>query len=134
MRRHIGEIMKRNRMRKFLGFGLLILFLLFLRVEEGKSQPAVPAGQVDFFMGVDFNYRDITYDKLYEFLINLTPGVKWNMGKQWQVAAQALIPVYNDYGERYKRIRLSMATLSKELYFKERYFLKVSGGMVRWLK
>ena len=73
MRRHIGEIMKRNRMRKFLEFGLLILFLLFLRVEEGKSQPA---GQVDFFMGVDFNYRDITYDKLYEFLINLTPGVK----------------------------------------------------------
>ena len=129
MRRHIGEIMKRNRMRKFLEFGLLILFLLFLRVEEGKSQPAGPAGQVDFFMGVDFNYRDITYDKLYEFLINLTPGVKWNMGKQWQVAAQALIPVYNDYGERYKRIRLSMVTLSKELYFKERYFLKVSGGL-----
>ena len=51
------------------------------------------------------------------------------MGKQWQVAAQALIPVYNDYGERYKRIRLNMALLSKEFYFKERYFLKVSGGL-----
>ena len=114
--------------------GLILLICLCVRVEAVLSQPTVPAGQVDFFMGVDFNYRDITYDKLYEFLINLTLGVKWNMGKQWQVAAQALIPVYNDYGERYKRIRLSMATLSKELYFKERYFLKVSGGMVRWLK
>lgn len=80
-------------------------------------------------MGVDFNYRDITQEKVYEVLINLTPGVKWNLGKQWQVAAQALIPVYNDYGERYKRIRLNMALLSKEFYFKERYFLKVSGGL-----
>lgn len=80
-------------------------------------------------MGVDFNYRDITQEKVYEVLINLTPGVKWNLGKQWQVAAQALVPVYNDYGDRYKRIRLNMALLSKELYFKERYFLKVSGGL-----
>lgn len=121
-------------MRKLRGFWLLLLLPLFLRIEGAKSQPTVPAGQVDFFMGVDFNYRDISYDKLYEFLINLTPGVKWNMGKQWQLAAQALIPVYNDYGERYKRIRLNMALLSKELYLKERYFLKVSGGMARWLK
>lgn len=80
-------------------------------------------------MGVDFNYRDITQEKVYQLLINLTPGVKWNMGKQWQLAAQTLIPVYNDYGDRYKRIRLNMALLSKELYFKERYFLKVSGGL-----
>ena len=117
-------------MRRF----YLFIFVLLFKVFCVHSQPTVPTGQVDFFMGVDFNYRDISYDKLYEVLINLTPGVKWNMGKQWQVAAQALIPVYNDYGDRYKRIRLNMALLSKELYFKERYFLKLSGGMVRWSK
>ena len=108
---------------------LLFLILFLFRTVPGQCQPTVPAKQVDFFMGVDFNYRDITYDKLYEFLINLTPGVKWNLGRQWQVAAQALIPVYNDYGEHFKRIRLNMALISKELYFKERYFLKLSGGL-----
>lgn len=46
------------------------------------AQPAIPAGQVDLFMGVDFNYRDLFHNgRVYDFLINLTPGVKWNMGK-----------------------------------------------------
>lgn len=108
---------------------IVVVAILSVGVGPMKGQPLAPEGSVDLFMGVDFNYRDISYDKLYEFLINLTPGVKWHMGRQWQVAAQALIPVYNDYGERYKRIRLNMALLSKELYFKERYFLKVSGGL-----
>lgn len=107
-------------MRKF---GLLLFICLCLRTEV----VTIPAGQVDLFMGVDFNYRDITQEKVYQLLINLTP--EWNMGKQWQLAAQALIHVYNEYGDRYKRIRLNMALLSKELYFKERYFLKVSGGL-----
>ena len=31
----------------------------------------------DFFMGADFNYRNIHYNnRLYDLLINLTPGVK----------------------------------------------------------
>ena len=74
--------------------GLLLFICLCLRTEVGFSQPTVPAGQVDFFMGVDLNYRDLTHNKVYEVLINLTPGVKWNMGKQWQVAAQSPNPVF----------------------------------------
>ncbi len=35
------------------------------------------------------------------------------MGKGWQAAAQALVPVYNDYGDRYKKVRLNMAVLSE---------------------
>lgn len=103
--------------------------VLLLWGSPAKGQPLVPEGSVDLFMGVDLNYRDLLHNKVYEVLVNLTPGVKWHVGRQWQVAAQALIPVYNDYGDRYKRIRLNMALLSKEFYFKERYFLKVSGGL-----
>lgn len=79
-------------------------------------------------MGVDFNYRDIFWQRLYDLLVNLTPGVKWNMGKGWQVSARALVPVYNDYGDRYKKIRLDLAVLSKEMYFRDRLFVKASGG------
>lgn len=84
--------------------------------------------KVDVFMGVDVNYRDISFDKVYEWLINLTPGVKWDMGRQWRLAGQVIIPIYNDYGARYKKVRLNMAVLSKEMCF-ENHHLKVSGGL-----
>lgn len=95
-----------------------------------QAQPSIPAGQVDIFVGADFNYRDLFHNgKVYEVLLNLTPGVKWNMGEGWQAAAQALVPVYNDYGARYKKVRLSMAALSKETRWNSRLFLKASGGL-----
>lgn len=65
---------------------------------DSKAQPTVRSGEVDIFMGVDLNYRDIVFSKPYELLVNLTLGVKWNMGRQWQVAAQVLLPVYGGIG------------------------------------
>ena len=112
--------------RKLRVLGLVMAGLL--GYFSGGAQPLVAPKTVDFFVGVDFNYRDIFLEKPYEFLINLTPGVKWHFGKQWQFVAQAIIPVYNDYGDRYKRVRLNMAVLSKEWYFRQRWFLKLSGG------
>lgn len=110
---------------------LAFLFVFFLTGKvDMKAQPAIPAGQVDIFMGVDFNYRDLLHNgRVYDLLINLTPGIKWNMGKGWQAAAQAFIPVYNDYGDRYKKVRLTMAVLSKEMSFRSRWYLKASGGL-----
>ena len=111
--------------------GIIILLAVFLLpTTMSQAQPSIPAGQVDIFMGVDFNYRDLIYNgRVYELLINLTPGVKWNMGKGWQAAAQALVPVVNHYGDRYKRVRLNMAILSKEAYWNGKWFLKASGGL-----
>ncbi|ADY37300.1 hypothetical protein Bacsa_2767 [Phocaeicola salanitronis DSM 18170] len=111
---------------------IFLLFLLagVLGTASVKAQPAIPAGQVDIFMGVDLNYRDLLHNgRVYDFLINLTPGIKWNMGKGWQATAQAFIPVYNNYGDRYKKVRLTMAVLSKEMSFRSRWYLKASGGL-----
>lgn len=94
----------------------------------GQAQ-AIPRGGVDFFVGADFSYRDLFHNKVYEVLLNLTPGVKWNMGNRWQLAGQALVPVCNDYGDRYKKIRLNMAVLSKEWDWQGKHFVKVSGGL-----
>lgn len=123
-----GMTLKRRRYKVCL---LAFLSALLLTGKANvKAQPAIPAGQVDIFMGVDFNYRDLIYNgRVYELLINLTPGVKWNMGKGWQAAAQALVPIVNHYGDRYKRVRLNMAVLSKEAYWNGRWFLKASGGL-----
>lgn len=112
-------------------FLILIAFLPCGRMMTVKAQPSGgSAGQIDLFMGLDFNYRDLYFNgRVYDFLINLTPGIKWEMGRGWQTAAQALVPLYNDYGDRYKKIRLSMAVLAKEMCFNSRGFLKVSGGL-----
>ncbi len=96
---------------------------LYLRAQERS-------GTVDLFMGVDFNYRDIYFNnRVYDVLVNLTPGVKWNMGHRWEVAAQALVPVVNQYGDRYKRVRLNMAVVSKQMRIGQHWKLKVSGGL-----
>lgn len=88
------------------------------------------SGTVDIFMGVDFNYRDIYFNnRVYDVLINLTPGVRWNMGRRWEIAAQALVPVVNQYGDRYGKVRPNMAVLSKQLTIGNHWKMKLSGGL-----
>lgn len=101
--------------------------LLAWAVPANSQDEAYP--KVELFAGAELHYRDIFYGKIYEVLVNLTPGVKWNIGNRWQLAGQAVVPVYNDYGERYKKIRLNMAVLSKEWDWSGKQFLKVSGGL-----
>jgi len=88
------------------------------------------SGEVDIFMGVDFNYRDIWHNgRVFDVLVNLTPGVKWNMGHRWESAVQAYVPVVNQYGDRYKNPRLNMAVVSKQVAFGNHLKLKASGGL-----
>lgn len=56
----------------------------------------MPGPKVEIFAGAELHYRDIFYTKMYDVLVNLTPGVKWHIGDRWQLAGQAIVPVYND--------------------------------------
>ena len=92
-------------------------------------------GEIELFSGIDFNYRDILMDSQYEFLINLTPGLKWHIGKHTMIAAQALIPIANDYGHYYKRPRINLLTASHEMCLLNKLALKPSFGLFtqeRW--
>lgn len=96
----------------------------------GHSSAQDKSGTVDIFMGVDFNYRDLYFNnRVYDVLVNLTPGVKWNMGHRWEAAAQVMVPVVNQYGDRYKKVRLNMAVLSKQMAVGQHLKLKMSGGL-----
>lgn len=100
--------------------------LCFPAALRAQTQP----GTVDIFMGVDFNYRDFFFNnRLFDVLLNLTPGVKWNMGHRWQASAQVVVPVVNQYGDRYKNVRLNMAVLSKQMRVTDFWKMKVSGGL-----
>lgn len=109
-------------------FAIIMFFLPFSISSHLLAQDKT--GTVDIFMGIDFNYRDIYFNnRVYDVLINLTPGVRWNMGHRWEVVAQALVPVVNQYGDLYKNVRLNMAVLSEQLTIGQYWKMKVSGGL-----
>lgn len=81
-------------------------------------------------MGLDFNCRDIYWNnRVYDFLINLTPGVRWNIGKRWDAAVQIYVPILNQYGKGYWTVRPRVATISKQLAVGNRWKMKFSGGI-----
>lgn len=115
--------LKRKTVRTVIFWGLIY----FMGIPTFSQTQLTP--KLEIFAGAEFHYRDIFYNKMYEIVVNLAPGVKWHIGNQWQLAGQAIIPVYNDYGDYYKKVRLNMVVLSKEWDWKGRQFLKVSGGL-----
>lgn len=75
---------------------VFLAVLLSVCASVGRAQEASRAGQVDIFMGLDFNCRDIYFNnRVFDVLINLTPGVRWNMGHRWEIAAQAFSVDHN---------------------------------------
>jgi len=113
-------------MKRIIFILLAVTFCLSARAQEPFQSRS---GEVDIFMGVDLNYRDIYYNRQYDLLINLTPGVKWYFGKRWTAAAQVLVPVFNQYGDRYKKVRPDIVTLSREINVRDKFFMKVTGGL-----
>lgn len=112
-------------MKRIILIAFISIFSLTLRAQN-YSRP----GDIDIFMGVDFNCRDIYFNnRVYDFLVNLTPGVRWNIGHRWQAAVQLYVPVINQYGDYYKRVRPRVASLSKQLAIGSRWKMKVSGGI-----
>lgn len=87
------------------------------------------AGRVELFGGIDLNYADVNYVRLYNVLVNLTPGVKWHIGKDWMMSGQAFIPLVNSgYEPRHSMVRLTNAALAKQLHLGSLH-LKLSGGL-----
>ena len=96
------------------------------------------------FCGAELSYADVNFTRLYNVLVNLTPGTKVNLGKDWEFAAQAYIPVVNSgYATRYSMVRLNMANFSKVLKFEKAHqYLRFTAGLfgkerygadVRWM-
>ncbi len=106
---------------------VLIISLFSLSV---KAQEYNKSGDIDIFMGVDFNCRDIYFNnRVYDVLVNLTPGVRWNMGNRWEAAVQLYVPIINQYGDYYKRIRPRVAMLAKQFAIGSKWKMKISGGI-----
>lgn len=111
-------------MRKVL-FAIVMGVLLPWSVSAQEEKPKT---RLDIFAGVDFQYRDLHWNKFMEVMVSLTPGMKMQWGNNWQLATQVIIPVYNDFGDYYGKVRLGITSLSKEFLLGTNH-LKVSAGM-----
>lgn len=112
--------------RRSLLVASLIALFLWTGQPQSKGQSVSPS--IDFFSGLDFNFRDINFNTQYEFLIRLSPGFKWDMGKHWQMSGQVLIPVLNQYGDTYKYIELRALNVSKEFRVRNLYLKSTLGA------
>ena len=100
------------------------------------------AGTVEVFTGATLRYGDTNFKRLYNVLFSLTPGVKWHLGHDWMVSGQLTVPIVNDgYQNKDDVVRLTNATVAKQLHFGNQHF-KVTGGLfgydrygldVRWM-
>lgn len=107
---------------------VVVVFLaLFLGIGHPKVSGQEASHSIDFFSGVDFNFKDMDFETQYKFLIRLTPGFKWNFGNHWQVTGQMQIPIVNQYGTEYSFVELRTLNISKEFNIKSLY-LKASVG------
>lgn len=87
--------------------------------------------KTELFCGAELSYADINYLRLYDVLLNATPGIKMHLGSDWMFSSQFQVPLVNDgYAQRYNMVRLSMANVSKELHFSAaQQHLKLTAGL-----
>ena len=105
----------------------IIIFMSCCSV-AGMAQDT-EAGEVEVFAGADLRYADVNYVRLYNVLLNLTPGIKWKMGNDWLLSAQAFLPLINEgYETKHNVVRLTNAVLAKQLHLGNLH-CKLSGGL-----
>jgi hypothetical protein len=102
--------------------------MLFLGLGHPKVKAQVTSPSLDFFSGLDLQFKDMDFETQYRFLIRLTPGFKWNIRNHWQLSGQVCIPIVNQYGYEYRYVDLNVLDISKEFRISDLY-LKASAGV-----
>lgn len=70
-------------------------------------------GKVDLVLYPEFFFRNIRYSVMYEVLLNLCPTLEVSLWKGMKFTGQLVIPIVNDYGTFYEKVRPGMVTLSQ---------------------
>jgi len=109
---------------------LLLLGLLAGVPVYSRTGTATQDSKLELFTGADLLYRNITFRKrMYEVSVSLSPAVKWHPGPGWTVQTQCLVPLYNEYGDYYGRVRFNTANVSKEFRLGGSNCVKLSSGL-----
>jgi hypothetical protein len=102
-----------------------------LHAQQLEQQPQQQLPVAEFFCGAELFYGDTNFLRLYNHLINLTPGAKIHLGDGWNIAAQTWVPIVNEgYAKRFNMFRLRNLSVSKELRFEDaKQYFKLTAGL-----
>lgn len=91
--------------------------------------------KVDLVFYPEIYLRNIKLEKMYDFLINLSPAIEMSLWRGMMIRGQVILPIYNGYGEQFESIRPQYVTLSQEFRIGDRWFVTATGGIFnrgRW--
>jgi len=85
-------------------------------------------GKVDLVIYPEFFFRNIRYSVMYEVLLNLCPTIELSLWKGMKFTGQLIIPVVNEYGDLYEKVRPGIVTLSQSFRLPYRTNVTASVG------
>lgn len=99
-------------------------------VTSAPLRAQAPVGHVDIFAGIDLHYRDVYYNgRVFDILLNIAPGVRWQLPYRTVIAGQVLIPIVNQYGYGYGRVQPGAVSINHQRAFGSRVKMKFSAGL-----
>lgn len=83
----------------------------------------------------EIHFRNIRLDRIYDWLVNLSPALEFSAWRGMKFTGQVIFPIVNQYGEKYKQIRPGFVTVSQAVRLPRQWFGKVTVGLFdenRW--
>lgn len=85
-------------------------------------------GKVDFVIYPEFFFKNVRLSVMYEILLNLNPTLEVSLWKGMKFTGQMVLPIVNQYGEYYNKVRPGIVTLSQSFRLPWRTNVTLSAG------
>ena len=92
----------------------------------GKSNTSL--FKFDLVIYPELNFRNIKLEKMYDWMVNISPAIEFSAWKGMRFTGQVIFPLVNQYGEQYKQIRPGIIAVSQQVRFPYRWFAKATIG------
>lgn len=76
----------------------------------------------------EIKFRNIKLEKMYDWVVNISPAIEFSAWKGMQFTGQVIFPLVNQYGEQYKQIRPGIIALSQQMRLPYRWFAQATVG------
>ncbi len=85
-------------------------------------------GKIDLVFYPEFYFRNIRLSVMYEVLLNLNPTIEVSLWKGMKFTGQLVLPIINEYGYLYEKVRPGIVTLSQSFRLPYRTNLTLTAG------
>lgn len=89
----------------------------------------------DIIVYPEISFRNIKLEKMYDWLINISPALEFSVWRGMKFTGQVVFPLVNQYGEQYKQVRPGYLNISQQLRIPYNWFAKITAGVFnqeRW--